>query len=230
MRRRRGPEPPRRRGVVGDARVGRTRRRGDRAARGWPLHRRRPAALVALADRARRLAARRHPRHLTRAHRAGPRRRHGARRLAADRPAGARRRPRQHQAADRRAHPRAAPPRRCGAALGRRRWPRADPQRARGPGAGLLDGAGIDRPEINPLLHLDGRAIRPDLLFADRRLVVELDGRRWHDDPLTQQDDAARQAILEAHGHRVLRITWLQVVSHPQQTLRRIRAALAAGG
>ena len=94
----------------------------------------------------------------------------------------------------------------------------------------LLDGAGIDRPEINPLLRLDGRAIRPDLLFRGQRLVVELDGRRWHHDPLTHQDDAAKQAILEAHGYRVLRITWMQVVSHPQQTLRRIRAALAAGG
>jgi predicted transcriptional regulator of viral defense system len=90
----------------------------------------------------------------------------------------------------------------------------------------LLDTAGIDRPEVNPTLRLAGRDIRPDLLFAGQRLVIELDGRRWHADPLTQRDDADKQAILEAHGYRVLRITWWQLVDHPRQTLRRIRAAL----
>jgi predicted transcriptional regulator of viral defense system len=92
----------------------------------------------------------------------------------------------------------------------------------------LLDGAEIARPEVNPTLRLDGRTIHPDLLFRARHLAIELDSRRWHDDPLTQQDDADKQAILEAHGYRVLRITWWQIVNHPQQTLRRIRAALAA--
>lgn len=94
----------------------------------------------------------------------------------------------------------------------------------------LLQAAGIDRPEVNPVLQLDARDIRPDLLFREQRLVIELDSRRWHHDPLTQQDDADKQAILEAHGYRVLRITWWQIVNHPQQTLRRIRAALRAAG
>ncbi|MDP2712775.1 MAG: DUF559 domain-containing protein [Solirubrobacteraceae bacterium] len=91
----------------------------------------------------------------------------------------------------------------------------------------LILHAGIERPEVNPKLSLDGRSIEPDLLWRRQRLVVECDGRRWHGDPLAQRSDAARQAILEAHGHRVLRITWEQVVNHPQQTLARIRAALA---
>lgn len=92
----------------------------------------------------------------------------------------------------------------------------------------LLDAAGIARPQVNPALHLDDRDIQPDLLFGRHRLVIELDSRRWHHDPLTQRDDADKQAILEAHGHRVLRITWQQIVNHPQQTLRRIRAALVS--
>lgn len=90
----------------------------------------------------------------------------------------------------------------------------------------LLDGSGIDRPEVNPQLYLDNRDIRPDLLFRRQRLVIELDSRRWHHDPSTQQDDADKQAILEAHGYRVLRITWRQLVDHPRQTIARIRAAL----
>ncbi|HVF77384.1 MAG TPA: type IV toxin-antitoxin system AbiEi family antitoxin domain-containing protein [Solirubrobacteraceae bacterium] len=92
----------------------------------------------------------------------------------------------------------------------------------------LLDNAGIDRPEVNPKLRLDGRTIHPDLLFRQHRLAIELDSRRWHEDRLTQQDDADKQAILEAHRYRVLRITWWQTVDHSQQTLRRIRAALAS--
>ena len=89
----------------------------------------------------------------------------------------------------------------------------------------LLDHAAVPRPEVNAKLTLDGRPISPDLLWPGPRLAVELDSRRWHHDPLTRQDDADKQAILEAHGYRVLRITWRQIVDHPQQTLRRVRAA-----
>ena len=92
----------------------------------------------------------------------------------------------------------------------------------------LLDGAGIDRPEVNPGLRLDGRTIHPDLLFREQRVAIELDGRRWHHDPLTQRDDADKQAILEAHGHRVLRITWRQVVDDPTRPSAASAAALAA--
>ncbi len=90
----------------------------------------------------------------------------------------------------------------------------------------LLDGAGIPRPTVNARLRLDGRVVVPDLLVEDRRLVVELDGGRWHADPLTRQDDADRQAILEAHGYLVLRVTWRQIVGRPEQTLARVRSAL----
>jgi very-short-patch-repair endonuclease len=38
-------------------------------------------------------------------------------------------------------------------------------------------------------------------------------------------DDAERQALLEADGERVLRVTWDQVIARPGQTLSRIRAA-----
>ncbi len=90
----------------------------------------------------------------------------------------------------------------------------------------LLEQAGFERPEVNSELLLDGRRIRPDLLWRHRHVVIELDGAAWHHDPLTQRNDADKQAILEAHGYRVLRITWQQVVDHPRQTVARIRAAL----
>jgi hypothetical protein len=90
----------------------------------------------------------------------------------------------------------------------------------------LLGRAGIPRPLVNEPLRLGGRTITPDLLFPHLRLVIELDGRAWHDHALAREEDADRQAILEAHGYRVLRITWHQLVRHPKQTLARINAAL----
>jgi len=42
-----------------------------------------------------------------------------------------------------------------------------------------------------------------DFACIEVKLVIELDGATWHDDPLARQDDADRQALLEAHGYRV---------------------------
>lgn len=92
----------------------------------------------------------------------------------------------------------------------------------------LITHAGIERPEINPRLRFDGRTIRPDMLWRDRHVAIELDSRRWHHDLLTREDDAEKQAILEAHGHHVMRITWHQIVNRPTQTIARIRAAVTA--
>lgn len=92
----------------------------------------------------------------------------------------------------------------------------------------LIASAGIERPEINSRLDVDGRRIEPDMLWRRQRVVVECDGRRWHSSSLARAHDGARQALLEAHGYRVLRITWEQVVNHPQQTIARVRTALAA--
>jgi very-short-patch-repair endonuclease len=68
---------------------------------------------------------------------------------------------------------------------------------------------------------------RPDFLWPQQRLVVEADGRQWHDHPLAREDDADKQARLEAAGYRVLRVTWQQAIARPQQTLARLRAALS---
>jgi len=92
----------------------------------------------------------------------------------------------------------------------------------------LVDAAGIDRPQINQKLVLDGRSIVPDFLWRDLRVVIEADGAAWHDNKLTRENDADKQAILEAYGYRVLRITYAQVVHHPRQTIARIRTAIAA--
>ena len=64
-----------------------------------------------------------------------------------------------------------------------------------------------------------GLGFTPDFRWPEQRLVIEADSREWHDDPIAQQDDATRQAILEAAGERVLRVTWRQAIARPTETL-----------
>jgi predicted transcriptional regulator of viral defense system len=92
----------------------------------------------------------------------------------------------------------------------------------------LLDvvlSGGLAPPDVNVPLDLAGRIVIPDLRWPAERLVVEADSRTWHDNPLARHDDAERQAVLEAHGERVLRVTWRQAVGQPARTLARLRAA-----
>jgi hypothetical protein len=89
----------------------------------------------------------------------------------------------------------------------------------------LIQGGGLAHPDVNVPLVLAGRRVVPDFRWPEQRLVVEADSAAWHDDPLSREDDAERQALLEAHGERVLRVTWDQTISRPRQTLARIRAA-----
>lgn len=67
--------------------------------------------------------------------------------------------------------------------------------------------------------------LRVDFCFDDARLVVEVDGARWHVDAARDQ---ARDNALCVLGWRVLRFTWAQVVHRPEQVLADIRAALGA--
>jgi very-short-patch-repair endonuclease len=65
----------------------------------------------------------------------------------------------------------------------------------------------------------------PEFRWPDERLVVEADGVAWHGDRLAREDDAERQALLEASGERVVRVTWAQAIGRRAQTLERLRAA-----
>ncbi len=65
----------------------------------------------------------------------------------------------------------------------------------------------------------------PDLWWPAAGLLVEVDSREWHEDPIAQRDDLDRQAWLEAQGERVLRTTKPQVLRDPEQFFQRLRAA-----
>jgi very-short-patch-repair endonuclease len=89
----------------------------------------------------------------------------------------------------------------------------------------LILKAGLSHPEVNRPQRVPGRLTVPDLRWPEQQLIVEVDSREWHSDPLAQRDDADRQARLEAEGWRVLRVTLAQARQHPQLTIARLRAA-----
>jgi hypothetical protein len=94
----------------------------------------------------------------------------------------------------------------------------------------LILRGGLEHPAVNVPLEVGGRRrVIPDFRWPDQRLVIEADGAAWHDNAMRREDDAERQALLEAHGERVLRVTWRQAVANPGETLARIRAAGAPG-
>ena len=68
--------------------------------------------------------------------------------------------------------------------------------------------------------------VRVDFCFRAERLVVEVDGARWHPDP---SQDRQRDNVLAALGWRVLRFTWNEVVRDSTRVLATVRAALDAG-
>ena len=68
--------------------------------------------------------------------------------------------------------------------------------------------------------------LRVDFCFDAARLVVEVDGARWHPDPARDQQ---RDNALAALGWRVLRFSWSEVVHDSARVLATVRAALAAG-
>jgi elongation factor P len=89
----------------------------------------------------------------------------------------------------------------------------------------LILRGGHVHPDVNVPYYVEGRRTVPDFRWPEERLVVEADGAAWHDNQLAREDDAERQALLEAHGERVLRVTWDQAIARPQRTLARLRAA-----
>jgi Protein of unknown function (DUF559) len=94
----------------------------------------------------------------------------------------------------------------------------------------LIVDAGFVRPDVNRPLLLAERRVVPDFRWAEQRLVVEADSRAWHENPIARADDIERQMLLEANGDLVLRVTWRQAVTKPNETIARVRAAGAPPG
>jgi very-short-patch-repair endonuclease len=86
----------------------------------------------------------------------------------------------------------------------------------------------LPMPLVNPTMEIPGVGrIRPDLLWTEARLIVELDGKVAHEGDLTFESDRERDAELLALGYRVMRITYRQFMRDRRGVERRLRQALA---
>jgi predicted transcriptional regulator of viral defense system len=82
---------------------------------------------------------------------------------------------------------------------------------------------GLPRPEVNQ--RVAGHEV--DALWREQRLVVELDGRTFHDGPAAFERDRERDADLVAAGYRVMRVTWRRLSTRGDREAERLRALLA---
>lgn len=80
----------------------------------------------------------------------------------------------------------------------------------------------VPLPETNRKIGRD----EVDAVWWDARLVVELDSRQFHSDPIAQQNDAEKTRRLRADGYLVLRFTWEEITGSPETVARRILCEL----
>jgi very-short-patch-repair endonuclease len=88
----------------------------------------------------------------------------------------------------------------------------------------LVESADLPRPEVNA--HLGPYEV--DFLWRTARLVVEVDGFRYHSSRVAFERDRARDADLQAHGWRVIRVTWRQLGEQGTAVAAQVAGALAS--
>ena len=86
----------------------------------------------------------------------------------------------------------------------------------------LCDGHDLPRPSSNILI--EGKEV--DFVWRDQRLIVEVDGYRYHRAPSAFEDDRERDVIPSLAGWQVLRFTWAQLRDRPAWVARAIRSRL----
>ena len=88
----------------------------------------------------------------------------------------------------------------------------------------LCPRSGIEAPEVN--VRLCGLEV--DCLWRQERVIVELDGRAFHEDGFSFERDRIRQNTLVKAGYLVFRWTWKMVVDEPAEPVRDLKDALDA--
>ena len=66
-----------------------------------------------------------------------------------------------------------------------------------------------------------------DALFVRERVIVELDSKEFHMDPIAFETDRERDAELLAHGFVTVRVTWERLEQRPRREARRLHVILA---
>lgn len=93
----------------------------------------------------------------------------------------------------------------------------------------LVRGAGLPRPEVNAWVPLeDGMGYRPDFLWRDVGLVVEVDGRSYHARRSAFRHDRQRDRRLALAGFETRRYDAKEIAEEGDRVMNELRAFLAA--
>lgn len=86
--------------------------------------------------------------------------------------------------------------------------------------------AALPAPEVNVILHLREGPVEADFVWHDARLIVETDGRQFHDTASAFERDRLRDQRLALADWRVIRCTWRQLVHEPTELTEALRSLL----
>jgi very-short-patch-repair endonuclease len=87
----------------------------------------------------------------------------------------------------------------------------------------LVRAAHLPEPRAGVRLH----GYKVDFLWPAHRLVVEVDGYRFHSSAARFRADRKRDQELIARGYTVIRVAWSHIVDEPEALVARLAAALA---
>ncbi|WP_152649142.1 endonuclease domain-containing protein [Demequina flava] len=80
----------------------------------------------------------------------------------------------------------------------------------------------FDEFEWQATLDLGHRRVRPDMLHRKKKVIVELDGARYHESRTAQSADHERDIDLAAAGYTTLRFGWRDLTKRPAWCRRRV--------
>ncbi|HEX8053146.1 MAG TPA: type IV toxin-antitoxin system AbiEi family antitoxin domain-containing protein [Thermoleophilaceae bacterium] len=86
----------------------------------------------------------------------------------------------------------------------------------------LCDEAGLPRPAMN--VSVLGHEV--DMLWADAKVIVELDSWRFHGTRQAFERDRRRDIDLQLAGHRILRFTWRRLQTEPHSLIAAVTRAI----
>jgi very-short-patch-repair endonuclease len=75
-------------------------------------------------------------------------------------------------------------------------------------------------------LDSNGRTYYFDFAFQRERVILETNGRRWHDDPNDYEDDNEKWSVPARYGYRIVFATWNEVTCEPMRFIGEVRTAL----
>jgi very-short-patch-repair endonuclease len=90
----------------------------------------------------------------------------------------------------------------------------------------LLSRHDLPIPGCNEKVRIDGEMFEVDFLWRDRKLVVETDGGRFHDNPNAASRDSHRNRAFAGAGYLIPRLGWEDLRDRPEATMAEIARLL----